>query len=511
MDGSGLYPQLFVRFRLLELEDLLLLGAILLLPWGFGGVPVYAYRSAAFLIVLALFLTVARRGPRALHLDKLRWTLPALLLVAWGFVQLVPLPPSLMAVISPQAHEIYSTVFPGYGEGGPERPVFETLEAEALERLEIPEDVPLPPREDTTLFVDAGPGGRWEGWRPISLMPHAGFESIMWYLALLAGFVLVSARAREPDMADQYRAALFMGFMVMAFIGLVHAATSGPGNLLWLHDLEGDETSHPFGPYVNPNNFAAVMELAVPWLAGYTLMRLRRHGRRSMADLKTPIFAVGTLLCLAAGVAAGSKFSAPAMAVTLSVLILFAAPRGRRLIASGGLALAWIVGGLIAMQTLLGERLREYVTQFGLHVGEIDRVVAWKSAWAMISDYWSVGCGFGASADVFSRYIPRGEFLRWEEIHNDYLEVFAEGGIVAVALVVWLTLAFWRRAAGQGALRTSRGNIALEQLGLLLGLASLSLHALVDFNHQIPANALLFVTLAALAWVRGSDPSVGGS
>ena len=78
-------------------------------------------------------------------------------------------------------------------------------------------------------------------------------------------------------------------------------------------------------------------------------------------------------------------------------------------------------------------------------------------------------------------------------------------------LVAWLTIAFWRRVVGGGALRTARGHVALEQLGIALGLLTLSVHALVDFNHQIPANALLFVTIGAIAWVRGSDRSIGGT
>jgi hypothetical protein len=39
----------------------------------------------------------------------------------------------------------------------------------------------------------------------------------------------------------------------------------------------------------------------------------------------------------------------------------------------------------------------------------------------------------------------------------------------------------------------------IEQIGLLIGLGSLAVHAAVDFNHQIPANALLFVVLGVFA------------
>ena len=47
---------------------------------------------------------------------------------------------------------------------------------------------------------------------------------------------------------------------------------------------------------------------------------------------------------------------------------------------------------------------------------------------------------------------------------------------------------------------------------LLLGLLALAVHALFDFNHQIPAYALLFVTIAAMAVSRvEARPSRAGA
>jgi len=44
-----------------------------------------------------------------------------------------------------------------------------------------------------------------------------------------------------------------------------------------------------------------------------------------------------------------------------------------------------------------------------------------------------------------------------------------------------------------------------EAIGLLIGLATISVHALFDFNHQIPANGLLFTILAAMAAARSES------
>ncbi|MFB3105260.1 MAG: hypothetical protein ACE1ZA_10040, partial [Pseudomonadales bacterium] len=50
------------------------------------------------------------------------------------------------------------------------------------------------------------------------------------------------------------------------------------------------------------------------------------------------------------------------------------------------------------------------------------------------------------------------------------------------------------------AVRSSKRN--LTATGLLIGLACLLAHAAVDFNHQIPANALLFVAVAGMVVSR---------
>jgi len=70
---------------------------------------------------------------------------------------------------------------------------------------------------------------------------------------------LTRRRCANPDVSRFYRAALFGLFLALAVFGLVYAATSN-NKLYWVR--ETIELARPFGPYVNPTNFAAVMELA---------------------------------------------------------------------------------------------------------------------------------------------------------------------------------------------------------------------------------------------------------
>ena len=121
--------------KLLELEDYLLLAAVLLLPWAFGGIDLSAYRTASLLLVGAAVVAFWKRGWRGWGLGSGElWLLPAFLLAGWAACQIVPLPPAAVRVLSPEAHRIYASVFPGYGASDSGDPL-RSLEAQALDRV----------------------------------------------------------------------------------------------------------------------------------------------------------------------------------------------------------------------------------------------------------------------------------------------------------------------------------------------------------------------------------------
>lgn len=87
-------------------------------------------------------------------------------------------------------------------------------------------------------------------------------------------------------------------------------------------------------------------------------------------------------------------------------------------------------------------------------------------------------------------------------VHNDYLQVLVETGLLGFAITVWLLVAAIR--PGLRKLRNwpsdVNGSVALAAL---LGISGILVHSFVDFNLQIPANAMLFYVLCTLA---GMEP-----
>jgi O-antigen ligase len=483
----------------LELEDYLFLGAVLALPWAFGGVEIWAYRTASFLLVASATVALWRDGWAGLGLGRgSRWLLPALLLGVWAVIQITPLPAGGVKLLSPRADAIYRTTFPGYPDRH-EPVTIEAIEAEAIGHLAEAADLPEPRREAAPLGAELR--GRWDGWRPLSLLPDAGVERTFWYFALLLGFLVARRRCADAELAEVYRKLLFVMFFGLALFGLLYAATSN-GKLYWVRSTL--DNASPFGPYVNPTNFAGVMELATPWLAGYTLWAWRRRSpSKPLRETRIPFLAAATLLCLVSALATASKGAAVLLGLSLATLALIGFRSWKARLSVLGVAV--VLAGLIALgpgHLSLGKRFQQFLDATGGQVSEVDRLVAWRASTAMIKDFAVTGSGFGSFRDVFPAYLPAGEFKRWYRAHNDYLEVVLEGGAVAAVLLVWLVWGYWRRAL-RAVLRGNRGRPDLATAGLVLGLLALSVHAFFDFNHQVPANALLFTTLAAIAIAPG--------
>jgi O-antigen ligase len=324
----------------------------------------------------------------------------------------------------------------------------------------------------------------------------------LWYLALLLGFLVARARCLDADIARQYRNALFALFLGLAIFGLVYAATSND-KLYWVRGTFG--IARPFGPYVNPTNFAAVMELAIPWLLGFTLLSWRRSLGMPISGLRSPLATSAVLLCLMAAVASASKGSALLLMASLLLLGFFSVRRLKwRLVVSGAALLIFALLIPLLAQTPLGERVRQFIDMTGGSYADIGRMTAWRAATGMLTDFPLTGSGFGAFRDVFPAYMPPGESARWVQLHNDYYEFVLEGGIIGAALLLWLIWNFWSKALRRKVLMTA-GEPDPESIGLLIALAALFIHAGFDFNHQIPANALLFTVMAALVIARGES------
>jgi len=251
------------------------------------------------------------------------------------------------------------------------------------------------------------------------------------------------------------------------------------------------------GTYISPDHLGGFLEMVLPLGLAYTLMsRLK-----SAAKVFTGYASLVVLAGIAVTASRGSWFSTLlALAVFFSVLL---AHRGHRL-PSFVLLVVIVAAGVFLMpkSQLFQARTKVLLT------GRPDamRFALWRPAVRIWQEnvWWGVGPGhFDAR---FREYRPQEVQRRPERVHNDYLNTLVDWGVAGAALVaaacgllIWGLAKTWRFVRSPvGELGPGRSNRFAFVLGAATGLLAIAFHSVVDFNMQIPANAILAVALMAM-------------
>ena len=279
---------------------------------------------------------------------------------------------------------------------------------------------------------------------------------------------------------------------------------SSNGLIYWRVQTPGS----PFGPYVNHNHYAGLMEMLIPVGAGYVLSRPRDHPMRTVLGCALLVPIASALLCGSRG----GFISLFAEVVILGAVLVWRAPApGRRRLAGAAvlgitaavLLFLWMDPGEISKHLMtIANTAHSPEATFGER-----RVVALDSLHMLRDRPW-LGVGLGGFETAYPAYQSFPTDWIWAHVHNDYAEALAETGLVgglliAAALAMFFRLSFKRLGER---LRNDAGWI---QLGAALGCCGLLVHSFFDFNLHIPANAAWFAVLASVATIcpSGGSPS----
>ena len=128
-----------------------------------------------------------------------------------------------------------------------------------------------------------------------------------------------------------------------------------------------------------------------------------------------------------------------------------------------------------------------------------------KYSLAMIKQFPAFGTGAGSFYNSFNRYRSPEITEYFDHAHNDYIELMCDLGIGAWLLFLVTGMTLWQalRAMRVRQLSIARG----AAFGTAMSIVALAIHSSVDFNLQIPANALTFVIILSLAWIAMKLPS----
>jgi len=135
----------------------------------------------------------------------------------------------------------------------------------------------------------------------------------------------------------------------------------------------------------------------------------------------------------------------------------------------------------------------------------------WSNEYTLdyIARFPLTGSGGGSFYGIFPNFQAPNLQGYHLHAHNDYLEFAAELGLPATAMliaVVALALGSAWRVQGERHTPLYKG----AAFAVTMSIVWAALHSAADFNLQIPANALTFVTLLALAFVCRGLPAKAG-
>jgi O-antigen ligase len=260
---------------------------------------------------------------------------------------------------------------------------------------------------------------------------------------------------------------------------------SDPERLYWT--VKPRFGGYIFGPYVNHNHYAGMMEMLVGVALAFSFT-LRNGAQRVVAG-----FAV--LVAISSVVLSGSRAGTTALmieGVLFAVLIARRRWRGSALVV---FAIAVVLASLWLLPDSVAERL---TTVAHTDVSYTTRKALTLDSLRIFRDHPATGAGLGAFEAVYPRYQSIPSDLLLDFAHNDYAQLLAETGIAGAVLALLTLFLFFRafRLALRSGFATQPSWISA---GAFIGCTGLLVHSWMDFNLHIPANAAWFAFLAGLA------------
>ena len=346
---------------------------------------------------------------------------------------------------------------------------------------------------------------------PISLAPW----TTVYALTLVATAMLVFWVVRQA--CGEGKARFFV--RVVAFVGLVAALVaivqkSASPELIYGHWLPQDAGARPFGPFVNRNHFAAWLVMAVPLVIGYVGATVYAHrpathiaaqiatGLRSLGSAALWVAVAGAVMTLAL-VISTSRSGLIALGASLAGGVWIGRGRFTRRVWLFGLLAVTVLGlfvGTYANMTPLLWRLEETLV-----VGTGGRPAIWQETLRVVRDFWLTGTGLGSYQAAMIVYQQSDRAVFFNQAHNQYLHLLAEGGLLLAIPTAAVVVAFIHLFTIR--LARDSSSSAWIRIGAAAALVAVAVQGLWETALRMPANGILFAVAAAIAVHRPLERS----
>ncbi len=437
---------------------LILIGSSL----AFGGVQPIGYSLAEIFVFLTviLFLWSQKRHGR-INLSLPVWPL---LFVLWVGLQLLPLPGSFLAVVSP-AHRLTPAWLAAIGSS----------------------------------------------WGTLSIYPDATLLGFFKVLAYLGVFVL----ALQLFDSGRRKSILVVALIVL---GCFEAGYGILQYLLNWNKIFG--VTDPYGrwvaigTYINRNHFAGLIELTFPFAfasAFYTYQLWSDPQHRFASTRSGPgsegsigfkiVFYLFLVVMMVVGVVFSiSRGGIIAVSFTLITLSVLAFLKVRR--KSWGLVIVGLATVAVGFSLWIG--IGTVVHRFvninqSEYSGTLRRARIWDNTTQLFRKNPILGTGLGTYGEALRPFQTYMVNFHIDHAHNDYLEFACDTGVIGFSLL-FIPIFYLLVRMVISFLKDHRRYRSAILLGCIGGTLGLLIHSLMDFNLQIPANAMIFTAILGIGY-----------
>jgi O-antigen ligase len=288
---------------------------------------------------------------------------------------------------------------------------------------------------------------------------------------------------------------IVFGFLVAIF-ALIQDFT-WDGRFYWLRPSR----YKGFGPYVNRNHFAGLMEMIIPLPVALLVTGNVKEGKRILYGFAAAVMGLAVVMSLSRGGSVGVVVELMLIAFISAHLVQGRWAGFRSRLAQAGAVIAIAAAILVGIFWIGAEpvinRVADTIDELSrAELEPYSRYGMWKDTWAMFRANPVLGVGLGAYQAAYPIYASGNGAYAVDYAHNDYLQLLADGGILGGVLAVWFILACFR--AFSLALKSRDRLLTGLAIGSGASCFALLVHSLFDFNLQLPSNALLFLLHVAV-------------
>lgn len=343
-----------------------------------------------------------------------------------------------------------------------------------------------------------------EAAQSLSFDPYSTRLIVVQLVALFIYFAAALAFIDSPRRLRLVTNTIIIFGFALAIFGLIQSFVT-PSKIYGIKELA---QSTSFGPFINRHHFAAYMEMALALPTALLLSGAVGKEKRILYIFAAALMAVALVMT-------NSRGGIISLVAETGFLFIVTAGRGERrrdggekkgsarsLMLRAGLAFALLLAIFSGVVFFGGEEvLSRFIGTVNSDDPTTGRVHFWRGTIEIIRDHPFIGTGLGSFGVAYTLYDTRNGLYRLEQAHNDYLQVLSDAGIVGALLGLTFLMILFR----SGFIRRETDDPFRRGVttGALAGCFAVLVHSFFDFTLHTTANALLFLTLCALATVHG--------